>query len=144
MQCRWCGRSIKDAEAVHRVSMPYAFPWPDGPYPLIGYICTDCSAATSSSDSTLGLFGTNWLDPIPCCHCKRPVIHDARRKLPKYVVCSEECQRAIYRALSFERRELGDRRCRVCDKMFLPKKANVLYCSGSCRQRAYRQSRDSV
>ena len=131
MRCRWCHRSVKDSEAVHRVSMPYTFPWPDGSYPLVGYICTACAGSP--------VFGTDWLEAVSCSHCRRPVIHDKRRKLPKYVVCSEECQRAIYRRLNSSGREIPERLCKFCAKMFAPKKTTTLYCSNICKTRAYQK-----
>jgi len=126
------------------VSMPYAFPWPDGPYPLIGYICTGCAGGLPSPAAAARVFGTDWLDPLPCSRCGRPVIHDIRRKLPKYIVCSEECQRAVYKARNLAIRNTGKKPCRFCGRAFQPSKGTALYCSGICKDRAYRQRRDTA
>jgi hypothetical protein len=138
MRCRWCQRSIKEGETVHRVSMRYTFPWPDGPYPLIGYICPDCAKATSPLDLDPHVFGTEWLDPIPCNHCGRPVVHDIRRKLPKYVVCSEECQRQVYKTIKFKG-SMDEKPCKLCGTMFKTCKSTSRYCSNRCKERMYRR-----
>jgi hypothetical protein len=83
-----------------------------------------------------------WRAPEPCEKCGRPVICDARRRLPKHVVCSDACRLAVYRAIGIARRRslIEQRPCKACRKPFTPKRCDARYCSAACKQKAYRRA----
>src|SRR5439155_13069734 len=116
MKCDWCRRSLTESEPVHRVSVHYSFVWPDRRHRSIGYICAQCTKATIPVDLNPPIyrFCEAWHFAVQCSHCLRKVIHDTRRKIPKVVVCSEECRAATYLARARGRRKLGDKACESC------------------------------
>jgi hypothetical protein len=91
-----------------------------------------------------------WLVPHarPCTACGRPVI------APRYrcsvrggrVFCSKGCEGFMYR---YERHAAAVTTCLRCGDAFTPGRGDSKYCSGACRQAAYRQrkqnpERDSI
>jgi hypothetical protein len=80
----------------------------------------------------------------PCEHCGRRVLCDVSRR--QLISCSERCR--IYTSQARWPREprpkqeqRPDMRCRRrgCGRVFTPRTRDQWYCSGACRQAAYRQ-----
>ena len=68
-----------------------------------------------------------------CAYCGDPLPHRRR----KY--CSDPCQQAGWKAEQRHKRALARRRrCAGCNTPFTPTRADGLYCTDACRQRAYR------
>src|SRR5262249_28786070 len=86
-----------------------------------------------------------WLEEIPlfrkqnCEHCGRPAFIPSRWK-PKRVICSSKCRNALKTARAKELRTLRrvERECPICRRKFTPKRIDARYCSGACKQAAYR------
>jgi hypothetical protein len=98
----------------------------------------------------------------PCDNCARPTAyrtygrrqvidwsvkyHNGRRHyvMGDYVTrtyCCDRCQYAFYRKRRRQRslEEREERHCSVCDKVLTDQRGDAVYCSSSCRQRAYRR-----
>ena len=126
--CAKCQRPLKPEEPIWRAKHPIRY------YPYhqewIAPVCSDCR---SEQD--------NYWDPVPCEGCGRPV-HDRMTFQPRRLscFCCERCTPAARAARARERRRLArsDRSCEWCGETFEPKRADAKFCSGACRQAAYR------
>lgn len=86
----------------------------------------------------------------PCEACGRPVLalHPAFKQTPPMysdrsppaVVCDDRCRHEAQLARQRERRAAERRTdCAECGETFTPARSDAKYCSGACRQRAYRK-----
>lgn len=139
MQCKLCRREVQPADPIYRLSLgSTAWRGTFGGY--IGEVCAECCATKPSA--RWPWINYKWRAPEPCKKCGRPVICEARRKLPKHVACSKECRLAVFRAIEAARRRrlVRPRSCVVCGASFTPTRRNACYCSSTCRQKSYRRS----
>ena len=76
---------------------------------------------------------------IICKGCGREFYTQIKSK--KYCLYHLCGNRGYRKELSERAREARkDRICKVCGKVFTPKRSDGVYCSNACRQKAYRQS----
>jgi hypothetical protein len=145
MRCEHCQREIPESGPVYRLSLSPGHPWAtksgliEGKMhwewdQLVQSVCDSCR-----QDRDVELWRRDWRPAEPCRNCGRPVSHDTARKVPKHVVCSPDCRRAVYAALARARRSLPQAICQTCGKLFPPSRIDARFCSSPCRQRAYRQ-----
>jgi hypothetical protein len=113
----------------------------NGQTPIIGSgdgpVCADCTRDERDLPN-------RWFPPRPCVWCGRDV-HLSRRsesgpRRRTYAYCHEYCQWAYYNrrrseALAADRQ----RTCLTCEATFTPPRRDTRYCSGACKQLAYRQ-----
>lgn len=69
----------------------------------------------------------------PCSNCDRPTFYQDY-VWRRYVFCSDRCRATVQAAL-----ENPTSTCESCHLTFTPKRADARFCSGACRQFAYRQ-----
>ena len=75
---------------------------------------------------------------IICKGCGREFYTNIETK--KYCLYGLCGNRGYQKELSQKRLEARqDRVCKVCGKVFTPKRSDGVYCSNACRQKAYRQ-----
>jgi hypothetical protein len=77
-----------------------------------------------------------------CRHCGRRVLLDMSRR--QFCSCSKRCQVYVSQARSQRRQPeppLEERTCPRCRREFKPRTDDHEYCSGACRQAAYRARR---
>ncbi len=75
-----------------------------------------------------------------CEHCGKGFSVRRREQSRRY--CGGECVRLARIARAAEKR--GTRTCTTCGEDFTPKRSDSTYCSGKCRQKAYRQRGSAV
>jgi len=130
MVCQFCHRELQPLEPIYRL--------PLGPVVGQGVRAWFCKACLDKS-------GPIWLEKIPvfreqnCEHCARPVFTPSRWKL-KRAICSPKCRGALDTARAKELRTLrrSERQCPQCGRRFTPKRTDGRFCSGACKQAAYR------
>lgn len=74
------------------------------------------------------------------CHvCGRTIVRawDGRRRWEEF--CSNRCRWKHDNAIRSKRRAAPVRACACCGTQFTPKRADALYCSAACKQRAHRK-----
>jgi len=69
-----------------------------------------------------------------CEGCEQRLLHRDGSRSP--VCCSSRCEQRVRRR---ERRLIWSSPCDGCGNSFNPQRADARFCSGACRQRAYRQ-----
>ena len=86
----------------------------------------------------------------PCEHCGRLVYYTEWHLGRRRVFCCEKCPKAHHSArLAARARQRRaeargpSRPCAACGQNFEPSRAEARFCSGTCRQRAYRKDRAS-
>jgi hypothetical protein len=139
MRCPGCRRELADNEPVFQVSVGYFSPeWAKGRliedrYATVGHVCAGCREWIEAQAKSNRVSES-------CEQCGRPVFNLARRKKPKHIACSQRCRIALYnaRARRWRKASMPKRTC-ACGKVFTPRRADGVYCSAACRQRAYRQ-----
>jgi hypothetical protein len=130
--CVKCGRKLKASEPVWRARFRYGL----GRGAELGAHCEKCRPDDREYYS-LG----------PCANCGRAVNTSEQRWRPRlWSFCSEKCQRlhlSIHQATLARQRRAeargATRVCADCGEHFEPVRADSLYCSGACRQKAYRK-----
>jgi hypothetical protein len=128
MQCERCHREMASSDPIYRVEA-------SDPGAYVREACAGCCAKEWP-------WARWWRAPEPCKRCGRPVISDKRRKRPKHITCSHECRKAVYVAISRERRRRGWVKalaCALCGASFMPKRSDARYCSVACKQKAFRR-----
>jgi hypothetical protein len=148
MQCQLCRREMASADPIYRVSVAYSMNMRDISHGGVFEVCAEC-CATKPIISVAEMPGVDfswlatrqWRPPKPCEKCGRPVIWDMRRKLPKYVVCSDGCRRAVYGAVARAklRALVQPRSCALCGAGLQAKRSLARYCSAACKQKAFRR-----
>jgi hypothetical protein len=133
-RCDRCGDPFEAGDVIYRAMAPWGTSFFGGPtYWLVPH-CRECVRP-------------RWheVEPRPCVTCRRPVMDIRRYGLwaPDYpIACGQRC---AARAATVRRRVRHEpRACPVCGADFTPRRSDARYCSGACRQRAYRErtSRD--
>jgi hypothetical protein len=130
MFCQFCHRELHPLEPIYRL--------PVGPVVGQGRYAWFCKPCLDKS-------GPKWLSEIPlsreqnCERCGRPVFIPSRWK-PKRPICSAKCRGALETAKAKQRRTSRrvERECPICRRKFTPKRIDARYCSGACKQAAYR------
>ena len=140
MRCDSCERALPDGAPIWRVTCGYgrlkgeSGNWMTASIPSV---CGTCWTARWASSTYW-----QWRPEQPCAHCGRPVIRDTKHRVPMHIVCGDKCRVAFYNAQAGarrrERRQPAKRVCPSCGEAFVPKRADVRYCHGACKQRAYR------
>jgi hypothetical protein len=142
MHCSICRRELSDQEPIYVVWVGSTI-WAQRFAGRSLRACTNCKERPPE--------GMEWafvkleklrLSASLCHHCNRPVFVN-RRKGRRYIVCSDRCREAVYNANArrWHRRPVQKRPCAVCGELFTPKRADALYCSPACKQKAYRRGR---
>lgn len=136
LRCVKCGRRLKASEPVWRARFRNGLGL-YGQGAELGAHCEKCRP----DDREYFLLG-------PCDSCGREVNTSEQRcgRHRQWVFCSEACQRRHlsihYAALARQQRAEArgaTRVCADCGEHFEPVRADSLYCSGACRQKAYRK-----
>lgn len=140
-RCYKCKRVMKTGEAVWRQWTgkghgPFGG-WRKG----IEYFCRKCSKGACAHSQG------------KCSFCQR-VIHDCARhgwKQPRFYYCSYHCQRrgeSTRQSVQVSERRAAargpSRECPVCHEPFETTRQHARYCSGVCRQRAYRRRKEAL
>jgi hypothetical protein len=152
MQCARCHKSVPDGAPIWRVSVGYG-----GMYypPAVQSWCAVCSATLAhrlpdfaenwsegERQRLLASYPPQWHPERSCDQCGRPVFFDVSRRIPLHAVCGDICRSAVKLAQARARRARRFRpqaTCSICGKLFRPIRTDARFCSGTCRQRAYRQ-----
>ena len=107
-------------------------------------VCAEC-AALSEESRLFTLPGEGWagyhdvIIKTHCAFCERRLIV-AQEKRRTFTCCSDACRSALsYRRYKEKHGEPVQLPCDICQEMFTPGRADGRYCSGKCRQKAYRQ-----
>jgi hypothetical protein len=140
-KCFKCERIMQDGEPIWRIRVGRPgfsiLGWPKIKY-SIEHFCRDCGSQAKYAHSQ-----------VACEFCKRPM-HDAVVRscgvLLRHYYCSRGCEisgtnaraNAAARACRAEARG-PSRECVVCGEVFETKRADAMFCSGACRQKAYRR-----
>jgi hypothetical protein len=80
MHCDNCRKLVPDGATIWRVSVGYS------QRPAVQSWCEACAAAFTEK---------RWHPEQPCEHCGRPIIFDARRRIPLHAICNGACRHAI-------------------------------------------------
>ena len=114
-------------------------PIPDGyaGRTAIEAMCEDCASGEDSILIAKVLYRGD------CPVCGRSVVQP---HLYGAGTCSEECRHEQTLRRRREIREIrrGKRTCETCGETFIPKRSDSRYCSGACRQKAYRERRTTA
>lgn len=150
LRCAKCGRKLKASEPVWRARFRNGLGL-YGQGAELGAHCEKCRPDDREYDfDPSGKLITRWIARKyyllgPCDNCGREV-NTCELRRAQWVFCSEACQRrrlAIhYAALARQQRAEArgpSRACAECGEHFEPVRANSVYCSGACRQKAYRK-----
>ena len=130
--CGYCGKTLSAEEEVTLCS--YGIRWRQhGASP----VCKACyDIPRSEREIQFHIIGFHGLPTVvlPCEACQRRLRLrvDPRRKR---IYCSDRC----YGRLSKPAAQRETIPCDICQEMFTPGRADGRYCSGKCRQKAYRQ-----
>ena len=128
MHCFRCCRPVPDGAPIWRMWVCQLAR--DGfDYSAVQSMCASCSRRAMV---------LRWHPEQRCAHCGRPVFLDARCRMPRVIACSVDCA-----AQARERRRGPERLCRMCSKPFRPKRADAVFCSHACRQRAYQRRQNA-
>ena len=102
----------------------------------VGVVCRDCAAEDSHFDHR-SLYGwTHGGLSSRRCHCGRQFVTGTRSLRTN---CSIMCEREVARRGRQNKRDSKRSSCLGCGESYRPSRADALYCSNACRQRAYRQ-----
>jgi hypothetical protein len=117
-------------EPAYRLAVGYSGKWHDRFGGSIGSICESCAKKLP--------LPPRWGAGPRCSHCSRPtfVNQEAHKRTRRYV-CSWECRKGANYAR--RRGSAQPKACNACGMQFTPKRKDALYCSGKCKQRAFRQ-----
>jgi uncharacterized OB-fold protein len=78
---------------------------------------------------------------LQCHNCGR-IFYTERADYSRIKFCKQECQQAMANKMAKEaRRERNLKQCKQCGQVFQAKKADTVYCSHACKQKAYRGRR---
>ena len=81
---------------------------------------------------------------LQCHNCGR-IFYTERADYYRIKFCKQECQQEKANKTAKEaRRERNRKLCRQCGQTFQAKKADAVYCSHACKQKAYRGRREST
>jgi hypothetical protein len=139
MRCPGCRRELGEGEPVYQTRLGA---WERRVAANIGY-CTTARVCTECVKQIEG----EWPKPPSyrrsgreCCNCGRPVFNFAKWKEREIITCGKRCQQTVYNARfrARHKRAPPKRPCTVCGKQFASKRADSIYCSNACSQRAYR------
>jgi hypothetical protein len=120
---------MSEDEPAYRLAVGYSGKWHDRFGSSVGSICESCAAKLS--------LPPRWRAGARCSHCSRPTfVHQQPHKSTRRYVCSQECRQEANYAL--RRRSAQPKACKSCGELFTPKRSDALYCSGACKQRAFR------
>lgn len=152
-KCFKCERDMTGGEPVWRIRVRRpgvtVMGWPRAKV-SIEYFCEACTSARAYwqrlrlQDDELYVHSV-----VACSFCKRPM-HDAvfRRcgfQIRRYHCCRRceisDTNARVNEAARARRAEARgpSRQCDVCGEVFEPKRADARFCSGPCRQKAYRR-----
>lgn len=136
--CRKCRRPFRDGEPVtwRLVNSGYVLGrrvrWCD-------YVCSDCAGPREDG----GTFGTVWTSRR-CESCGRRCWRSSDRygsgwARTKHTFCSGVCEAAYYRQARLAEAAVARvKACASCGEVFAATRADALFCSARCRQRAHR------
>jgi len=132
--CARCERVLAPGEVVWRVNTYMGISWFSGASKH--WVLPTCEACATGPRKY-----RRWWPETPCEHCGRPVRNQQWMRYRRHTFCCEQCESRHYARIARERRALKrtPRACAECGETFTPRRADALYCSGRCRQRAYRK-----
>ena len=128
--CAGCGRRLAATAPVWRgkttISLgPFRYRWVIAPF------CERCTRETGYRQA-----------PEPCEGCGRMVNEIDDRRMRRHTFCCAACKPRQQQALVRQRRAEvrgASRSCGCCGEPFEPARADAVFCSGVCRQKAYRR-----
>lgn len=133
--CAKCARELGPEEPVWRQAIRNPNNVWGSSWWLFGPVCRGCKETWR-----------HFRPVAPCRWCGRPVHVQVDGRTRYWTSCSEVCSRLESRrfwcgnAREERRTARGEaRRCADCGESFEPQRADVRYCSGACKQRAYRR-----
>jgi hypothetical protein len=135
--CAECARQLDPREPVWRERVASARDFFGRQTYWLAPVCEQCKP----------VFDRHWYgddrhhEAEPCGGCGRPVHNLFSTQWRKLTFCCEDCHHiASLKAVRGKRSKArGHRTCECCGKTFVPKRADARFCSGACKQRAYRQ-----
>jgi hypothetical protein len=129
--CAFCARDLQPDEPVWRRRIGRS-----GSY-IVTPVCDNCNDRACA-----GLSRNEVVPASPCEACGRPVHQMERRRTRRHVYCCDQCKANGEAGIARERRATArgsTRPCADCGEHFEPTRADVRFCSGACKQRAYRK-----
>jgi hypothetical protein len=160
--CGGCGRALKDGETVYARCRVYAgmaggLMSRPGPRFEAVSVCEGCapkymSAPLSSSfetqidakGSTVRTYYGAGVAEMPCATCQRPVRHKRTARWQPRVYCCYRCEYTYHNRRRSQRDEhLRQKTCEVCSEEFTATRAHAKTCSPACKQKGYRQRKES-
>jgi hypothetical protein len=81
----------------------------------------------------------DYLGPRPCGGCGRPVYTKDDRRVRLRILCSDKCKQQVQAREARELRRLDPIPCELCGEVFEPARSDARFCSGACKQIAYRR-----
>lgn len=124
--CGMCGHPFTITDPVWRIRMMAEA------YNLTAACCQSCAESPWSR--------ITFRPPKPCEGCGRPV-HQQRDRIERgRVVCCTDCNsKARSRSRHSQKvARRGLRTCPTCKEEFAPARADAIFCTSPCRQKAYR------
>lgn len=139
--CARCGRELADGEEVYADDVPTSAMTIYGD--RIKWRALVCSSCCGGVDDHSWMWP--WAQYCPTC---RRVVH-YKTKHSRIGVCSDRCARPVEakrkRQLRADaRRWRSSTNCDECGERFVPSRTDARYCSGACRQKAYRHRTQAV
>jgi hypothetical protein len=139
-KCFGCKRTMQDGEPVWRIRARSPgisiMGWPKTKH-SIEYFCKDCRSRDDAHSE------------VACAFCKRPMHDTVFRSCGfqlRHYSCCRRCEmsdtNSRVNAAARERRAAArgpSRQCEVCGEAFETKRSDAKFCSGMCRQKAYRR-----
>jgi hypothetical protein len=133
--CARCGHALAPGAPVWRQRTSY----PIAPFRLVYTVAPFCERCGKPKGKPT--------TARPCEGCGRPVHHvpswcNPYAPPPRHALCSRACRRRQQSAVARARRakaRSATRACACCGEHFESKRADAVFCSGACRQKAYRR-----
>jgi hypothetical protein len=126
--CACCGEPFGEGDVIYRRRLNIG-------RAMMGL--TDSCIVAPACEKHAVLDWRRYRRAVPCAGCDRPVRDLHYRRI---VTCSDRCAARVVcleaRARRAENR--GTLVCPVCNETFEPTRTDAKFCSGACRQRAYR------
>jgi len=129
--CAHCERPLKAGEPVWRRLLSLGPGFFGGWSRTVAPICERCGSSCH----------IEFRGPQPCENCGRSVHQEYNRRFYRHTFCCEVCVRAFFATAARLRRaeERDPRPCAQCGETFEPTRKDARFCSGACKQLAYRK-----
>jgi hypothetical protein len=127
--CAQCRQALAATDPVWRKSLYMGPGFFGSRRDTIAPCCRRCTPAKAGE----------YLGPEPCGGCGRPVYTEDDRRMRVRVICSDKCRQQVRAREARELRRLDPIPCETCGEIFEPARSDARFCSGACKQAAYRR-----